>query len=122
MKKNIWFASEDNLKDVDEEMVKNWKSFLDQLLNDPIDGLSKWKKSPRGSLCCIILLNQISRYVYRGNDEIINKANNIALDILDNILKNTEWVYSKYLDLDLIFLLLPYVYICLLYTSPSPRD
>jgi uncharacterized protein (DUF924 family) len=111
MKNNIWFPHSSKKKNVDFEISRNWKPYLDEILDNPINGLKKWRQSSRGSLCCIILLNQICRHVYRNDKEINEKANNIAVDILDDIIYNTNWINTKYLDLDLMFVLMPYRYL-----------
>ncbi|MBA2727382.1 MAG: DUF924 domain-containing protein [Parachlamydiaceae bacterium] len=62
-KAKIWFSGG---ADVDTEIRERFENLLLEVANHKLDN---WKKSPKGRLALIILVDQFSRNIYRGTPE-----------------------------------------------------
>lgn len=63
----IWFGED---KAIDEEIKIRFNTLYEQAVAGKLED---WKKSPRGQLALIIIFDQFSRHIYRGNEKAFDQ-------------------------------------------------
>lgn|SRR3990167_7529673 len=99
-----WFPSstDGRQKEVDKEITEKFGELLSEAEKE---NLSHWKTTPKSFVALIILIDQFSRHIYRGNKDKIKENDIIALNYSEEFLsKNWETQISV---AEHIFLLMP---------------
>ena len=102
-----------NEKEMDTKIKTVATDLVDLALNGYLD---LWKYYPTGAIALILILDQIARHVYRGDDDKIKECNHKACQITTYILvrewmivvDNEEFVSENYTYLDAKFILFPF--------------
>eukprot|EP00940_MAST-03C_sp_MAST-3C-sp2_P000810 g810.t1 len=110
-----WFpkAGKGQRDDMDREITKKFEATLLAFLRDG-EERSDWCRSPRGSLCAIVVLDQFSRHIFRSDRHGENQRHSdiLALSIANEILRR-GW-NRGYSESELVFSMMP------LRHSPTP--
>ena len=112
-KNKLWFIKNINEREkIDTKMRTVAKDLVDLALGGYLD---LWKYYPTGAIALILILDQIARHVYRGDDNKIIQCNHKACQITTYILlqkwmivDNDEFVSENYTYLDAKFILFPF--------------
>ena len=91
-----WFPSGERQRQADEEVRGEFGSLLSVALADPESLRAAWTSSVRGRLALIVLLDQLSRHVFRLEDEPADSprrrvADNAALREALELLEQPQW-------------------------------
>lgn len=87
-RKQLWYRSGSELDDAISEQFGD-------LLHAAISGeLSQWRNSPRGCLALIILLDQFSRHIYRGQPDAFAQ-DTLALEIVLGLEQHRELAFIE---------------------------
>jgi uncharacterized protein (DUF924 family) len=94
----LWFSGGES---VDQEIRKRFGFLVDQAMDHKLDD---WKKTPRGRLALIILIDQFSRNIYRGTAKAFS-GDLLALDLVFEGLAVKE--DEKLFPIERVFFYLP---------------
>ena len=100
-----WFPSGKKQKCMDEEIKREFGDTLKNVLE--AKDLSSWTSNPRDTLALIVLLDQFSRHIYRGqrNSAPQLKSDSLALCHADEAIRK-GWIRG-YSSPELVFALMP---------------
>ena len=100
-----WFPSGKKQKCMDEEIKREFGDTLKNVLE--AKDLSSWTSNPRDTLALIVLLDQFSRHIYRGQRDSAPqlKSDSLALCHADEAIRK-GWIRG-YSSPELVFALMP---------------
>lgn len=75
-KMSLWFVQND---EVDRKIRNHYQAVLEQAAKGELE---EWKKTPRGYLSLILLLDQFSRHIYRGTPEAY-ACDGVSLELVE---------------------------------------
>ena len=111
--KEKWFPMGFDQDDMDKVITNNFQELLNKAMKNE---LNDWRKTKRGKLALIIILDQFSRHIFRYNKEPKPSDNRIladklALEIAESITHQSNWQSNEhytYTLYEIIFIMMPY--------------